>query len=102
LDVGTPIGHDTGCGDDRYHLDRPWEHGRFRGEIGPRHIWRLHGGRLERFDIGGFYFQVAPADYDYSRDWLWDTDDIVIAGHRVAGLLPGPRGEFDESESGSE
>jgi len=61
-----------------YHLDHPWEHGRFSGGIGPQHIWRLHGGGRDRFDVGGFFFQVAPYDYDYANDWLWDSDDIVI------------------------
>ena len=64
--------------DAHYHLDHPWEHGRFTGAIGPRHIWRLHGGNRERFDLGGFYFQAAPYDYDVCNDWLWDSDDIVI------------------------
>src|ERR1700738_3914142 len=44
------IGHDTGRNDVHYHLDHPWEHGRFTGAIGPQHIY----------------------------DWLWDSDDIVI------------------------
>ena len=26
----------------------------------------------------GYFFQVAPYDYDYSNGWLWDSDDIVI------------------------
>ncbi len=52
--------------------------GRFTGAIGPQHIWRLHGGGRERFDVGGFFFQAAPYDYDACADWLWDSDDIVI------------------------
>jgi hypothetical protein len=72
------VGHDTGRNDPHYHLDRPWEHGRFMQPLGPQHIWRLRGGGRERFDIGGFYFQVAPYDYDFVTDWLWDSDDIVI------------------------
>jgi hypothetical protein len=72
------VGHDTGRNDPHYHLDHPWEHGRFNGPIGARHIWRLHGGGRERFDIDGFYFQIAPYDYDYAGDWLWDNDDIVL------------------------
>lgn len=72
------VGHDTGRNDPHYHLDHPWEHGRFTGAIGPQHIWRLHGGNRERFDIGGFFFQAAPYDYDICNDWLWDSDDIVI------------------------
>lgn len=72
------VGHDTGRNDAHYHLDHPWEHGRFSGGIGPQHIWRLRGGDRDRFDVGGFFFQVAPYEYDYSNGWLWDNDDIVI------------------------
>jgi hypothetical protein len=72
------VGHDTGRNDAHYHLDHPWEHGRFTGAIGPQHIWRLHGGNRERFDVGGFFFQAAPYDYDACADWLWDSDDIVV------------------------
>jgi len=72
------IGHDTGRNDVHYHLDHPGEHGRFTGAIGPQHIWRLHGGNRDRFDVGGFFFQAAPYDYDACADWLWDSDDIVI------------------------
>jgi len=72
------IGHDTGRSDVHYHLDHPWEHGRFTGAIGPQHVWRLHGGGRERFDVGGFFFQAAPYDYEACNDWLWDSDDIVI------------------------
>jgi hypothetical protein len=72
------IGHRSGRDDVHYRLDRPWEHGRFTLGIGPRHIWRLHGGGLNRFEIGGYFFQVAPYDYDYCGDWLWDRDEVVL------------------------
>ncbi len=72
------VGHDTGRNDQHYHLDHPWEHGRFGGEIGPRHIYRIEGGGRDRFWFGGFYFSVAPYDYDYCADWDWATDDIII------------------------
>jgi len=72
------IGHDSGRGDAHYHLDHPWEHGHFGGEIGRNHIYRLEGGGRDRFRFAGFFWGVAPSDYDYTSDWLWDTDDIVI------------------------
>ena len=72
------IGHDTGRNDPHYHLDHPWEHGRFAGPIGASHIWRLRGGGRDRFDIGGYFFQVSPYDYDHVSDWQWDSDDLVL------------------------
>jgi hypothetical protein len=72
------IGHDTGRNDPHYHLDRPFEHGRFPGGIGRSHLFRLEGGNRERFFFGGFFFSVAVWDYDYCNDWLWDSDQIVI------------------------
>lgn len=75
---GKWVGHDTGRGDARYHLDRPWEHGHFSGGIGRAHRWRLAGGGPGRFWFGGFYFSVAPDDLAYANDWLWDRDEIVL------------------------
>ena len=72
------VGHVGGRNNPAFHLDHPWEHGRFTGPIGRGHIWRLGGGGRERFNVGGFFFSVAPYDYSYIDDWLWDSDDIVI------------------------
>lgn len=74
----TWVGHDTGRDDLHYHLDHPWEHGHFAGGIGPSHVWRLAGGGPQRFGFGGFFFAVAPYDYGFVNDWLWDSDQIVI------------------------
>ncbi|HLJ29739.1 MAG TPA: hypothetical protein VKY85_23730 [Candidatus Angelobacter sp.] len=72
------VGHNEGRNNPRYHLDHPWEHGRFAGELGPRHVWRIEGGGPNRFWFGGFYFSIAPVDVVYVNDWRWDADDIVI------------------------
>jgi hypothetical protein len=75
---GRWIGHDSGRLDPHYHLDHPWEHGRFGGGFGPRHVFRLAGGTRERFWFDGFYFSVAPYDYEFVDGWLWDSDQVVI------------------------
>ena len=77
-DTGKWVGHDTGPNDPHYHLDHPWEHGHFTGGIGRDHVYRIEGGARDRFWFGGFFFSVAPYDYDDCADWLWNSDDIVI------------------------
>jgi len=72
------VGHNTGRNNPIYHLDHPWEHGRFPGEFGASHVYRLGGGSRDRFRFSNFYFSVAAADFDDCSDWLWDTDDIVL------------------------
>jgi hypothetical protein len=75
---GQWVGHNTGKNDPSYHLDHPWEHGRFTGGIGRDHVWRLGGGGPNRFGFGGFFFSVAAADIAFCDGWLWDSDQIVI------------------------
>lgn len=72
------VGHDSGRDDPHYHLDQPFEHGRFTGGFGRDHIYHLGGGDRNRFRAGGFFFGVAPFDFGYCDDWLWDTDPIAI------------------------
>lgn len=72
------VGHNEGRNNSRYHLDHPWEHGHFPGEIGARHVWRIEGGGPDRFWFGGFFFSVAPVDVVFVNGWLWDRDDIVL------------------------
>jgi hypothetical protein len=72
------IGHDTRRDEVGLQLAHPWEHGRFGGEIGANHVYRLSGGDRARFGFDGFFFGVAAADYGYAGDWLWASDDIVL------------------------
>lgn len=73
---GTWVGHER---DDReFHLDRPWEHGRFTLGIGPQYVYRLEGGGRDRFWFQGSLFEVASVDYPYVGDWLWNSDDVVL------------------------
>ena len=77
VDAGrTWVGHDRPGVD--YHLDRPFEHGRFTGGFGRSHIWHLRGGGPDRFGFNGYYFAVGPMDLGFVSDWDWNDDDIVI------------------------
>lgn len=75
---GRWIGHDSGRDDPNFRVDRQWEHGRFTGGIGREHTYRLAGGNRDRFWFNGFYFGVAPYQYNYVNDWRWNGDQIVI------------------------
>ena len=78
VDGKTWVGHDTGRADVNYHLDHPFEPGRFTGGFGRGYVWHLGGGGPGRFWFNGWYWSVAPVDAIYCDGWLWDSDSIVI------------------------
>ena len=71
------VGHDSGRNDIHYHLDHPWEHGHFTGRLDRARL-AARRRRGDRFASAAIRPPVAPYDYDYCSDWLWDNDDIVI------------------------
>ncbi len=71
-------GHDVRRDEPGLRLSRPWSHGRFGGEFGPSHVYRLNGGNFRRFGFDGAFFSVAAVDYGFAGDWMWDRDDIVL------------------------
>jgi hypothetical protein len=74
------VGHESGPDDRRYHLVHPFHAGRFTGEMGATHLYRIGGwdGGRHRFWFNGFAWGVAAWDWDYVDDWDWANDQVVI------------------------
>jgi hypothetical protein len=73
-------GHDK-PNDPRFHLDHPFEHGRFA------HVGASFRYNVVRIDLnahrfwlpGGFFFEVAAWDWAEAADWCWNCgDDFVV------------------------
>jgi hypothetical protein len=73
-------GHEA-PGDARFRVAQPYAHGRFTriGASFRYNVLRVDVG-LHRFWLpGGFFFEVAPADWPLSADWCWNCgDDFVV------------------------
>ena len=74
----TWVGHDTGRDDPHYRVEQPWAHGHFDGGFGREHVWRIEGGRPDRFWFRGWNWRVADFDMAFCEGWLWNSDQIVI------------------------
>lgn len=67
--------------DERYRLDRPFEHGIF-GQAGPSHhftVTRVDRDAHRLWLPGGFGFEVAAWEWPYTEDWCWTCgNDFVV------------------------
>ena len=67
--------------DQRFHLEHPFEHGRFE-HIGPSFHYsvvriNVHAHRF--WFPGGFFFEIAPWDWGICANWCWTcANDLVI------------------------
>ncbi len=73
-------GHDR-PNDKRYHLDRPFEHGRFE-HFGPSYRYSIErvDANLHRFWLpGGYFFEVPAWDWPLAAGWCWTcANDFVV------------------------
>ena len=66
-------------GDARFHLDRPFQFGRF-GLVGPGHVFRTVRVDLgaRRLWLPGGRFEIADWDWALTSPWCWTCDDFVV------------------------
>ena len=73
-------GHDR-PNDRRYHVDHPFEHGRF-DHFGPSYRYNVLriDPNLHRFWLpGGYYFDIAAWDWALASGWCWTcANDFVV------------------------
>lgn len=73
-------GHEA-PGDARFHVDRPYEHGRFT-RFGPTYRYKVvrFDRDAHRFWFAGGGFEIAAWDWPQAADWCWNcgADDFVV------------------------
>jgi hypothetical protein len=74
---GRWIGHDSGSGDARYVLAHSGKPGVFPGPTGAGHVYLLRG-KPGRFEAAGASFSVAPFEYRFCDNWVWEAESITI------------------------
>jgi hypothetical protein len=73
-------GHDR-PDDKRFHIEHPFEHGRFEhfGVSYRYNVLRIDRDQRRFWLPGGFFFEVAAWDWATCADWCWDCgDDFTI------------------------
>lgn len=76
----TWFGHEPG-NDNRFHVDHPWEHGRFTrfGATFRYSVTRIDRDRHWFWFPGGFSFMIADWDWPLAADWCWNCgDDFTV------------------------
>jgi hypothetical protein len=67
--------------DKRFHVDHPFEHGRFE-RFGPSYRYRalrVDPDHHRFWFPGGFFFEIADWDWHEAADWCWTCgDDFVV------------------------
>lgn len=67
--------------DKRFHVDHPFEHGRFEhvGASFRYNVLRIDRDQHRFWFPGGFYFDIAAWDWPLCADWCWDCgDDFTV------------------------
>jgi quercetin dioxygenase-like cupin family protein len=84
------VGHDTCADDPHYHLDHPWEQGRYTGGFGAQHVFTLAVDKVSlpiaewisvesgRIYSDNYYWIISRYDYDTAARWKWAGDQMAI------------------------
>jgi len=66
--------------DPRFHLEHPFEHGRF-ALAGPSHrysVLRVDLGARRVWLAGGYSFEIAAWEWAFTAPWCWDCPDEYV------------------------